>query len=220
MNKTYRVDASQFKVYASNVDPNDFILCCIFNPQNLPFEEGEIRQLKKLNLPDHINDCGLIYPQNPERQGKLIQAGKHALYYRFGAPHFGYMDLGHLQGMYTEVDTFSFAQNGILYRIVASEMGGTKLQQWIRAINDTEEKWWDCQLLTALRPFTAAMATVYSDETPQQKWLELLEDFEDAVRSDETSGSQDLGDADSIKLRFRNSKREIDQFVTNLIKTK
>lgn len=220
MNETYQVDASQFKVYASNVDPNDFILCCIFNPQNLPFEEGVIWQLKKLNNPDHINDCGLIYPQNPKRQGKLIRAGKHALYYRFGSPHFDYMDLGHLREMYTEVDTFSFAQNGILYRIVASEMGGTKLQQWIRAIYDKEEKWWDCQLLTALRPFTAAMATVYSDETPQQKWLELLEDFEEAVRCDEMSGSQNPGDIDSINLRFRNAKREIDQFVMNLIKTK
>ena len=220
MNNTYQVEASQFKVYSSNVDTNDFILACIFNPNQLPFEEGNIIHLKKLNKPEHVNDCGMIFPRDPKRQGKLIRAGKHVLYYRFGSPHFDYMDVGHFQEMYMEVDTFPFTQNGILYRIVPSEMGDTKLQQWIRAFNDKEEKWWDCQFLTALQPFTAAMATVYSDETPQQKWLELLEDFEDAVRWDEMSGSQDPEDMDSIHFRFKDSKRELDAFVMNLIKTK
>lgn len=220
MNKTYQVDASQFKVYSSNVDPNGFILACIFNPKQLPFEESEFRLLKKLNKPEHVNDCGLIYPQNPNRQGKLIRAGKHAIYYSLGNTNLDYMDVGHLKEMYTELESFSFAQNGILYRIVPSEMGGTKLQQWTRAVNEKEEKWWDCQLLTALRPFTAAMATVYSDETPQQKWLQLLEDFEDAVRWDEMSGSQNPEDMDSIHFRFKDAKRELDAFVENLIKSK
>lgn len=221
MNKTYQVDASQFKVYASNVDPNDFILCCIFNPQNLPFEEGEIRQLAKLYKSENVNNCGLIYqPQSPKREGKLIRAGKHALYYRLGNTNLDYMDVGHLQEMYTVLESFSFIQNGILYRIVPNETGGTKLQQWVRAFMDEEEKWWDCQFLAAPLAFTSSSAVVYLDGALQQKWLELLEDFEDAVRCDEMSGSQNPEDIDSINLRFRNAKREIEQFVMNLIKNK
>lgn len=220
MNNTYQVEASQFKVYSSNVDPNDYVLACIFNPNSLPFEEGNIIQLKKLNKPEHVNDCGLIYPQNLKRQGKLIRAGMHALYYRLGNTNLDYMDVGHLQEMYTEVDAFSFIQNEILYRIVPSETGGTKLQQWIRAFNDTEEKWWDCQFLAAPLAFTSSSAVVCSVGTPQQKWLELLEDFEDAVRWDEMSGSQNPEDMDSIHFRFKDAKRELNTFVMNLIKSK